>query len=80
MMIKISSGLLINADNIKFILAYNSNTSKTIYKAASEKNALFNLTKGHQCRSLIVMNDRSVIATDVKVETLQKKFTVEKEN
>lgn len=74
MMVKISSNLLVNADEVCCVIDYASNASKALHKSASDNNKLINLTRGRSARSLICLNNGTVISLNIKVETLLKKF------
>lgn len=84
MFIFVSMGNYISTDDVRFVFAYNGSTiSKTTFQSAHEGNRLVNLTRGKAVRSLIVLNDNTVIATPLKAATVIKKLngndTAEKE-
>lgn len=74
MIIKLSTDIAINTDDINYILAYSSKTSKDILKTASENNMHLNLTKNKATKSLVCMNNGKVISLNSRIDTLIKKI------
>ena len=74
MIVKIAPDVAVNTDDINYIIAYSSNTSKEILKKATDNNQLLNLTKHKATRSLICFNNGKVIAMNTKIDTLVRKI------
>lgn len=76
MIAKISNDFIINTDEIRFILSYKSNSAKEIISNAKKNNNLINATKGKGTRSVIVLKNNEVIASDYNPDTLYNKCSL----
>ena len=75
MFILVSMGNYLNTLDIRFVIAYNGSTvSKNYYKSASEQGKLVNFTRGRAVKSLVVLNDGTVVAIPIKAATVIKKI------
>ena len=75
MITRLNADILINTNLIKCVMTYSSKISKSIYKEALSKDKLLNLTKNRQCRSIMLLTDGSVIALDIRTDTLLKRLS-----
>ena len=75
MIIKISNDLIVNSDEVLFILSFKSNSAKDIYSNAKKNERLINSTKGKGTKSIIVLKNDIIIASDYNADTLYNKFS-----
>lgn len=74
--IKISTDLIVNSSEVLIILSLKSNSAKDIYSNAKKAEKLINSTKGKGTKSIIVLKNDTVIASDYNADTLYNKFAV----
>lgn len=74
MLIRISSELFVNDQEIKFVVPVNSNAAKTIMQEAQKNNNVLRFTRGKAARVLICLRDDRIILTNVSMATIVKKM------
>lgn len=79
----IGMGTVVQTERVIFITAPGSATAQRYVDEAKKKNKLHNATLGHKFRSLVVMDDGTVLISCIKPLTLMKRMnsmeTVEEE-
>lgn len=80
----IGMGTVVQKERVIFITAPGSATAQRYMDDAKKKNKLHNATLGHKFRSLVVMDDGTVLISCIKPLTLMKRMnsmeTVEDED
>ena len=70
----IGMGTVVQTERVIFITAPGSATAQRYMDDAKKKNKLHNATLGHKFRSLVVMDDGTVLISCIKPLTLMKRM------
>lgn len=70
----IGMGTVVQTERVIFITAPGSATAQRYVDDAKKKNRLHNATLGHKFRSLVVMDDGTVLISCIKPLTLMKRM------
>lgn len=76
MILRITSEIAVNTNEIEYILGMSTTFSKEYYREAAKSNTLIKLTRGKPCRSLIVLKSGKAIALEMRYDTLLKKWDI----
>ena len=70
----IGMGTVIQKERVMFITAPGSTTAQRYVEVAKKANKFHNATLGHKFRSIIVLDDGTVIMSTIKPMTLMKRM------
>lgn len=68
-------GNFVSAEKIVFIMHFNSAPIKRLVKEASNRGQLVNAAQGRKVRSVVVMENNSVIVSSLHTKTLLGRIT-----
>lgn len=73
--IKIAKDSYVPKQNVKFYMAYNTNTVVEDVRKKRKEGKVFDLTNGKKIMSVIYLNSWEVIITNISIATINQRMT-----
>lgn len=73
--IGVGYGNSINVNQVSALLNYNGATARNTLRAAKDAKRWIDLTGGHKCRSLVILDDGHVAALGLSSDTILRRIS-----
>ncbi|MBR1864462.1 MAG: DUF370 domain-containing protein [Ruminococcus sp.] len=75
MFISISGGNYFSSEEMVYVISYNSEFARAVYKTAKAEGRLANLTKGKPTKSVILLKCGVLVACPLKATTIMNRLS-----